>query len=330
MTAEGAKEWYLKRNGLTATGQGLVTGAVTPELWYTETGDLFNRLGAYKDADYKGGIWASASYKKTEFDADMGDGLAPFDVKMNTITVGYDKKLNHSNGIWYYGIMGGYGKEKREADANIGNADTDSYHFSLYSVYESQNGLYISGLVKYNRYDTDITVNSVDRLSSLFGYDRITGGLNQNGLGLSLTAGKKFGIGNKGWYFEPQAQFSYMQIGGGSYTTNSGIDVDVKATNSVRAKAGFALGRQWRLKNGNMLEAYVDAMFNREFDGKTDVWMSEGKFTRELGDSWGSYGIGLNYRMSDNNWLAAKVGYGNGGGRTEPFYGTLAFLFEIN
>ncbi|MDL2299017.1 autotransporter outer membrane beta-barrel domain-containing protein, partial [Synergistaceae bacterium OttesenSCG-928-D05] len=175
-----AKEWYLKRHELTTLGWGLVMGAITPEMWYTEVATLYDRMGNYKDPNYKGGIWASASYRKVEFDGEEGAyTMLPFDVKMKTLTVGYDKKNVRSNGTWYNGVMLGYGRENLES--SVGGADTDSFHATIYTVYRQENGFYLSALAKYNHYDTDVTVTAVDKLSRQLGYDKIEGDVSQRG-----------------------------------------------------------------------------------------------------------------------------------------------------
>ncbi|MDL2298570.1 autotransporter outer membrane beta-barrel domain-containing protein, partial [Synergistaceae bacterium OttesenSCG-928-D05] len=200
---------------------------------------------------------------------------------------------------------------------------------SIYTVYKQESGFYLSGLAKFNHYDTDLTVGAVDKLSRQLGYDKIEGGLNQRGLGMSLLAGKRFVVGEKGWYWEPQAQFSYMRIFGDKYLTSSGLDVDVEATTSLRARAGFLFGKAIELKNGSVLDVFADVSINKEFDGETDIWMSGGKYTRDLGDTWGSYGLGFSWRMGERSYLGGRIAYGSGSDRTEPISATLGLLFEL-
>ncbi len=320
-----AKEVYLERNTLTTVGQGIVGSIVDSDIWYTEVDTLFSRLGMYKDG-YTGGIWANAEAKKMEFDGGFG---SVFEQEFRTISVGYDKKLDRENGALYQGMMIGYGTADRDITNGIGNTDLDSFQASLYSLYRRNDGFYLAGLLKYNRYTSDMTIDKLDDFSTALGLDTVTGESDHNGVGVSFMTGKRIETGNKGWYWEPQLQVSWMKISGDGYTTNSGIDVDIKDSDSVQARGGILFGRSFITSNGSMLDIYANASLVHEFDGETDVIMSGGKYTSDLSGTWGVYGIGLNWEVSKGRYLNARFQYADGDGRTQPWGAQIGFSFEM-
>jgi len=324
-----SKEWYLKRNSLTSVGQGIVSSVVDSEIWYTEVGTLFDRLKIYKNG-YVGGVWANAVAKKVEFDGGFG---SVFDEEFRTVSLGYDKKLDRDNGVLYQGVMIGYGNADRDITNNIGNTDIDSFHASLYSIYSSNNGCYVAGLLKFNHYKSDMTINKLDDFSAALGeslgFNTVTGEYENNGFGVSVMLGKRIDTGSKGWYWEPQLQMSWMKLAGDNYTTNSGIDVDISDSDSIQARGGIMLGRSVLTSNGMALDIYGKASIVHEFDGETDITMSGGRWTSDLGGTWGVYEVGLNWQIAQKSYFNVSFQYADGDSRTQPWGAQVGFSFEM-
>ena len=324
-----AKEWYLKRNSLTSVGQGIVGSVVDSEIWYTEVGTLFDRLKIYKDG-YAGGVWANAVAKKVDFDGGFG---SVFDEEFRTVSLGYDKKFDRDNGVLYQGGMIGYGTADRDITDSIGNTDIDSFHASLYSLYRSNNGYYVAGLLKFNHYKSDMTINKLDDFSAALGeslgFNTVTGEYENNGFGVSVMLGKRIDTGSNGWYWEPQLQMSWMKLAGDDYTTNSGIDVDISDSDSIQARGGIMLGRSVLTSNGMVLDIYGKASIVHEFDGETDITMSGGRWTSDLGGTWGVYEVGLNWQIAQKSYFNASFQYADGDSRTQPWGAQVGFSFEM-
>ncbi len=326
-----AKEWYLKRNGLTTVGRGIVSSLVGSDIWYTEVDTLFNRTGLYKDG-YSGGAWANVVAKKSEFSPETG---IEFEQKFKTVSLGYDKKIDQKDGSpsLYQGMMVGYGTADRDISDNIGNTDIDSFHASFYSLFRWDDGLYVTGLLKYNHYKSDMTITSLDDFSAslgqALGFDTVTGEYEQNGFGFSLMTGKRFNAGKSDWYWEPQLQLSWMRLSGDDYTTNSGIDVNISNSDSIQARAGILLGRSFQTSAGSMLDLYAKVSIVHEFDGETDVTMSGGKYTNDLSGTWGLYGVGMNWQVGNGQYVNASFQYADGSGRTDPWAVQLGFSLDM-
>ena len=326
-----SKEWYLKRNGLTTVGRGIVSSLIGSDIWYTEVDTLFNRTGLYKEG-YSGGVWANVAAKKSEYSPQSG---IEFEQKFKTISLGYDKKIEQKEGCpaLYQGVMVGYGTADRDISDNIGNTDIDSFHASFYSLFRWNDGLYVTGLLKYNHYKSDMTVTRLDDFSAdlgqALGFDTVTGKYEQDGGGFSLMAGKRFDAGKEGWYWEPQLQLSWMLMSGDDYTTNSGIDVNISSSNSIQARGGVLFGKSFETSAGSMLDLFAKISIVHEFDGKTDLIMSGAKYTSDLSGTWGVYGVGMNWQVGKGQYINANFQYADGSGRTDPWAAQLGFSLDM-
>ncbi|MDD4159761.1 MAG: autotransporter outer membrane beta-barrel domain-containing protein, partial [Synergistaceae bacterium] len=321
-------EWYLTRNSLTSTGQGIVSSIVHADTWYREVGTLLNRMGIYRDGQYYGGFWFEAAANKQETDGGFG---SQYDQQFTNFTVGWDKMYAKENGDLFIGIMGGYGKADRDI-GSIGTTDLESTHAALYGIYRTHDGFYATGLVKYNKYDNDMSLFGVDNFSrkllAELGEERVKGNWDQNGYGASLQIGKRMDREN-GWYLEPQAQLSWMRVNGESYRTNTGIQVDIDDADSFRGRLGLLVGRSMNLRDETKLDLFGSLSLVHEFEGETDITMSGGKWTSDLSGTWGLIGAGFNWNFQPGKYLHGGLSYATGDNRDEPWGVYLGLSVEI-
>ena len=348
----GGEEWYLLRgdklpepepdpdpeprpdDGLTTTGLAIAAGAFLHDVWYTETNTWNNRMGIYRDGLWNGGFWISAAADREDFNQVRDDTIADHQ-NFKTGTIGFDKRYDVGGGELWVGVMVGYGKTESGLTAGIGDVDMDSSHASVYGVYRASGGLYVNGIVKYNRYNSELTITKPDNFSRyVLGLDRIKGEWGQDGLGISVQAGKRFGFdrdnGKNGWYWEPQAQLSWNRVFGTDYRTDSGIAVEIDDADYVRIRGGVVLGKNWTLENGTQLDLYADASIIHDFDADTKVTMDKGVYESTLGGTWGVYGVGANWRFAPGRFLHARLQYSDGAPFSEPFAVYLGLSFETN
>ena len=322
------KEWFLERWSLTNTGVGIVSSMVNADVWYREVGTLLDRMGIYRDGDYYGGFWFQAAANKQEMDGGFGTA---YDQQFTNFTLGWDKMYEKEKGDMFIGIMGGYGKADRDI-GSIGTADLESTHAALYGIYRTHDGFYATGLVKYNKYDNDMTLTNVDKFSrrilAELGEGSVRGDWDQDGYGISLQIGKRMDREN-GWYLEPQAQLSWMRINGENYVTNTGIEVGIDDSDSLRGRLGLLVGRKIQMKDDTKLDVFGSLSLVHEFEGETDITMSGGKWTSDLGGTWGVIGAGFNWNFQPGKYVHGGVSYATGDNREEPWGVYLGLSIEL-
>ena len=323
------REWYLLRDGTTPTGDAITKAAVQHDLWYTETNTMTKRLGIYRDNLWNGGLWFEAAANKENFKTDETNMLNE-NQNFKTGTIGYDFKKESANGIWWYGLMAGYGKNTSDLIGGVGELDIKSYHASLYAVYRDNGGMYINTILKYNKYKNDMRINHKDSFTqSLQGYDG--GEWDQNGLGISLQAGKKYEIADSdGWYWEPQLQFSWNRVFASDYTTKSGITVNIDDIDYIRLRGGVVIGKQITFADGRLLDLYGDLSVIHDFDGDAVLRMSGAEHKSSLGGTWATIGLGANYRYAQGKFMHLRFQYSDGTSYREPFTVYAGLSFETN
>ena len=329
LTPIGPREWYLLRDGTTPTGDAITKAAVQHDLWYTETNTMTKRLGIYRDNLWNGGLWFEAAANKENFKTDETNMLNE-NQNFKTGTIGYDFKKESANGIWWYGLMAGYGKNTSDLIGGVGELDIKSYHASLYAVYRDNGGMYINTILKYNKYKNDMRINYKDSFTqSLQGYDG--GEWDQNGLGISLQAGKKYEIADSdGWYWEPQLQFSWNRVFASDYTTKSGITVNIDDIDYIRLRGGVVIGKQITFADGRLLDLYGDLSVIHDFDGDAVLRMSGAEHKSSLGGTWATIGLGANYRYAQGKFMHLRFQYSDGTSYREPFTVYAGLSFETN
>ena len=227
-----------------------------------------------------------------------------------------DKLVNATEtGSFYAGAMMGYGEGT--LDVTGGEADDNSFHAGLYGIYKWTDGLYAAGIIKYNRYRTNVTARPEEGGAYRADY-------NQDGWSVSALAGKRFDLKNN-WYAEPQAELGYQRIGSASYEIG-GSDIAIDSTNSVRARLGVAVGRKVTTESGKTLDFYVKASVLREFDGETNISINGDPFKTDFGGTWGQYKLGIDYWNADNFGARAAIVYESGSGYESP----IGFELSLN
>jgi outer membrane autotransporter protein len=317
--ADGSTGYRLVNSAqLSNKGKTAMNAHLSPDYWYYETNALYSDIHNFTSARTDKDVWAHAVHNKLTMSNDNAFSSGDIDDTYSGVVAGFDKKLSdNAKGALWAGVMVGYGKG--DSDFDGGNAYTDSGHVSLYTVYKSKSDWYMAGILKYNRYGTEI--ESATSAGTAGGVHS-SGKLNQNGYGLSIMGGKRFKA-SKGWFVEPQVEFGYHRIGSGTYNLGD-EEVDVDAVTSKRLRAGINFGKSLSYKSGANLDVFAQASLVHEFGGDYTVNThgSSGSgsepFAVDYGGSWGLYKLGVDYSSPKGNSLGFALTYNKGGHRSSP------------
>ena len=318
-------EWYLENADLSALASTALNAVVMPDIWYLETNALYSQLGDFNAGREKTTAWGHALYNKLRWDNaikfrnDAANFTLPYENEATQefygLAGGLDWRLNSEKNQWFAGFMVGYGEG--DLDMQYGDGSLDSFHAGLYTVCRTEGGWYLAGLLKYNRYKTDMTARPLN------GYAAYKSDYSQDGWGLSVMAGKQFTHDN-GWFVEPQIELGWHRTGGADYTLG-GMPVEVEGASSLRGRVGVGIGRKYLYDDGRTLDLFFKASLVHEFDGETDVniYTDSAKtkydpFTVDYSGTWGQFKAGFNYYNGKNFNAHAAVTYENGGDRESP------------
>ena len=167
---------------------------------------LLKRLGELRWSKNNDGAWGRVINRRL-----ARSGTQAFDVSMNTLQLGYDRRIPLSFGDIFVGgaIEHSRGTEKYDdGDGSVYMTDG-----ALYGTFKGRSGDYVDVVTKAGKLFT--------HYSSDFG----DGGDFENwGFSASAEYGHKFDLGWS-WSVEPQAQIKYSYLWGDDYTSDNGAKI---------------------------------------------------------------------------------------------------------
>lgn len=240
------------------------------------------------------GIWARVRHDRV--------GKEDAYLVQNTMfEVGFDRKLESKNGTRRVGIAADYMEGDTEYNNIAGEGEIDRFGLWLYSTWFGEKGHYTDYVLKWGRMSNEFDIYGMTT------GERITGDYDNNVFSASAEYGRKIELG-KGWFFEPQAQVQFARITDADYVTSQGTRVEVDGINSLIARAGFRLGREFGGESQGSV--YVKADVLHEFLGDQDVHALDGTTDNrwytvgyDNDGTWYDVGLGLSCRTGKNSFV---------------------------
>lgn len=260
--------------------------------WRQEDSTLSQRLGELRNSEGDQGIWARMSRGEFEYDG-------AFKNQYNYFQLGYD----WADKDWHYGAA--ISHNDGQTTYAQGSGENDSTSLTLYGTWLGDKGQYTDIVVKQGKLNNEFT-NYADAGVTSADYDMW-------GTSISAEYGQKLEMKND-WYVTPQAQLTYMRIGGEDYTAsvatadgNKAMQVSQDGMDSFVGRIGFEAGKNISEKGS----IYAKASLLHEFAGEADTFMQMGtnvnSYSQDLGDTWYECGFGVNYKTSDSSYVYADV-----------------------
>ena len=265
----------------------------------TELDTLNKRMGEARYLEEDDGVWVRYRHSKTGWND-------TYETNGDMFQLGFDNEVTEKDSKHYRGVAIDY----TDADTNImgisGEGEHERYAVSLYDTWLGEKGHYRDLVLRGGRINSDYDVSGA--FSS--GYEDIGGDYHQWFGSISAEWGRKNDMGT-GWYFEPQVQAQLARIGGASYVSDSGIDVDQNGATSLIGRAGFRIGREYTKDNGKHDNFYIKADLLHEFVGDKSFSLTgnDGRYDKEYDgqETWCDIGIGADISLGKNSYFWADV-----------------------
>lgn len=265
----------------------------------TELDTLNKRMGEARYLEENDGVWVRYRHSKTGWDD-------TYETNGDMFQLGFDNEVTEKDGKHYRGVAIDY----TDADTNImgisGEGEHERYAVSLYDTWLGEKGHYRDLVLRGGRINSDYDISGA--FSS--GYEDIGGDYHQWFGSISAEWGRKNDMGT-GWYFEPQVQAQLARIGGASYVSDSGVDVDQDGATSLIGRAGFRIGREYVKDNGKHDNFYIKADLLHEFAGDKSFSLTgnDGRYDKEYDgqETWCDVGIGADISLGKNSYFWADV-----------------------
>lgn len=301
--ANDSEDWYIAVSGKSAESNpnfSAAKGAMYAGYALgTELDTLNKRMGEARYLEEDDGVWVRYRHSKTGWDD-------TYETNGDMFQLGFDNEVTEKDGKHYRGVAIDY----TDADTNImgisGEGEHERYAVSLYDTWLGEKGHYRDFVLRGGRINSDYDISGA--FSS--GYEDIGGDYHQWFGSISAEWGRKNDMGT-GWYFEPQVQAQLARVGGASYVSDSGIDVDQDGATSLIGRAGFRIGREYVKDNGKHDNFYIKADLLHEFAGDKSFSLTgnDGRYDKEYDgqETWCDVGIGADISLGKNSYFWADV-----------------------
>ena len=296
--AKQGNDWYLTKLEKTANNDTRVLLDAADNsyaLWRNTNDSLRSRLGALASgSEQSDGIWA-----RTQAGRFSGDN---YEGRYNLYQLGFDQAADAKS---VYGAAVDYGDGTGSYDNGSGKDKLKS--FSLYGVWTGDNGSYTNVTARYGMVSTDL---------ESYGDYPDKAEYKQHAYSVSVEYGKRFDM-ERGFFIEPNAQFTLGRLGSIDYTTDRGANGYIEGMNSAIGRIGFVMGQ----KITGDSDIYLKADLLHEFAGERDLRLtSDAGGTNDMlhkhndyGDTWFELGLGANIKVSKTASIYGEIERGFGG-----------------
>ena len=293
-----ANDWYLTKLEKTVNNDTRVLLDAADNsyaLWRNTNDSLRSRLGALASgSEQSDGIWA-----RTQAGRFSGDN---YEGRYNLYQLGFDQAADSKS---VYGAAVDYGDGT--GSYNNGSGKDKLKSFSLYGVWTGDNGAYTNVTARYGMVSTDL---------ESYGDFPDKAEYKQHAYSVSVEYGKRFEL-EKGFFIEPNAQFTLGRLGSIDYTTDRGANGYIEGMNSAIGRIGFVMGQ----KITGDSDIYLKADLLHEFAGERDLQLtSDAGGTNDMltkhndyGDTWFELGLGANIKVSKTASIYGELERGFGG-----------------
>ncbi|MPQ65785.1 autotransporter outer membrane beta-barrel domain-containing protein [Pseudomonas sp. MWU12-2323] len=303
-------DWFIVGSGKTispSTEASLALFNVGPTIWYGELPTLRSRMGEIRTSG-EGGGWIRSYGSQHNITAEAGLG---YKQRQKGLSFGADLPVPVRDGQLLVGVMAGHSRS--DLSLNRGTSATvDSYSLGAYGTWLRDDGYYLDGVLKLNRFDNQADVRMTNGTKAKGDYDNFA-------YGASLELGKHIKLRDD-VFVEPYAQLSSVLVKGGSYQLDNGLRAENDRTVSVLGKAGATLGRNLELRDGGLLQPYLRVAMAHEFSRNDNtVKVNDTAFDNSLFGTRGELGVGVSAALSTDLQLHADFDYMKGEHIEQPW-----------
>ena len=312
-------DWFIVGEGKEtspSTNTALALFHATPSIWNSELSTLRTRMGELRHGGASGG-WIRAYGNR--LDASTRDGV-DYRQQQSGQSLGADAPVDIYNGRVLFGVMGGY--SKADLDLSHGTkGKVDSYYVGAYGTWLSDDGYYLDGVLKLNRFRNKADVAMSDASKAKGDYANMA-------LGGSVEFGRHIKL-TEDYFLEPFAQLSTVVIEGSDYKLDNGLEAKHERSQSVLGKVGTSVGRSIALKDGGIFQPYVKVAFAQEFSRSNDVKVNDKRFDNSLFGSRAEFGAGAAVSLSERVQVHADFDYMKGKRIEQPWGANVGVRFAF-
>ncbi|MXF13828.1 autotransporter outer membrane beta-barrel domain-containing protein [Escherichia coli] len=260
--------------------------------------------GRYTGSDIRINGGAGSGYSLTQSGMETG-GDTVFDLNDSRLAVGAfvsctDNSISHNRG---------------------GSSTVGSTGGGLYATWFNNDGYYVDGVVKVNRFRNELRTWMSDGTA-------VKGDYHQNGFGGSLEAGRTFSLNENTW-IQPYLRSTAFRAESKDISLDNGMKAKAGTTKSLQGEVGVNLGMNLDVA-GTVVRPYLTTAVSHEFSDNNKVRINDSyNFTNDISGTTGKYGAGVSAQLTANAGVWAEASYQNGENTESPVTGSVGFRINF-
>ncbi|WP_434777875.1 autotransporter outer membrane beta-barrel domain-containing protein [Neisseria sp. Ec49-e6-T10] len=268
---------------------------------------------------YNGGAWGRVIADRSKYHA----GDAKFKLEQAGFEVGADKLFDAGTGKVLLGAFASYNDVDVKHDRG-GKSSINSTGVGIQIGYFAQNGIYVDGILKYNRFENKMRGLSTNK--SLFVSEDYT----QNAFGGSVEVGYNKSFANN-VFIEPYAKLTYAQVEGKTVNLSNKMRADIDDQSTLNSELAFTVGKTFQT-NSATLKPYVVASWSHEFTNDNKVTINNAKTFEANSDfsgDWGRLGLGIDAKVTKAVQLYGELNYRKGNKVESPIQANIGIRYQF-
>ncbi|HHW4415430.1 autotransporter outer membrane beta-barrel domain-containing protein [Citrobacter freundii] len=264
-----------------------------------------------------GGVWGRYTGSDNRISGGASSG---YSLTQNGFEIGGDKVFELSDSRLAVGAFFSY-TDNSIKHARGGKSTIDSTGGGLYATWFDNDGYYVDGVIKFNRFSNELRTWMSDGSA-------VKGDYSQNGFGGSLEAGKTFSLNENTWA-QPYVRTTAFRADEKDISLNNGMKASIGATKSLQAETGVNLGMNLDVA-GKTVKPYLKAAVSHEFSDNNKVQINNRyDFTNDISGTTGKYGVGVSAQLTPNAGVWAEANYQKGENIESPVTGSVGFRINF-
>ncbi|MFQ0832978.1 autotransporter outer membrane beta-barrel domain-containing protein [Citrobacter gillenii] len=264
-----------------------------------------------------GGVWGRYTGSDNRISGGASSG---YSLTQNGFETGGDKVFELGDSHLAVGAFFSY-TDNSIKHARGGKSTIDSTGGGLYATWFDNDGYYVDGVIKFNRFSNELRTWMSDGSA-------VKGDYSQNGFGGSLEAGKTFNLNENTWA-QPYVRTTAFRADEKDISLNNGMKASIGATKSLQAETGVNLGMNLDVA-GKTVKPYLKAAVSHEFSDNNKVQINNRyDFTNDISGTTGKYGVGVSAQLTPNAGVWAEANYQKGENIESPVTGSVGFRINF-
>ncbi len=297
-----------------STAAVLAMSTVDQLIFQSETLAVRGRLDEIRFS-HDTNVWGKVLGSRYNVNTSVG---ADYDMNVTGIVIGADISTEGRNSVITKGAFFNY----THADIDFsrgGDGGVDSYSVGAYANYQHDNGVYVDGILKANRFNNTVDARMTSGVSA-------SGSYNTNGIGASIQGGKYFYYGNS--YIAPYGAVSGLTTASSNYTLSNGMKANIGSERSFLGEAGVNIGHQFK-SNSMLLRPYAKLALVTEFVNSNTVKVNDDNFVNDLSGTRNVYQAGINAQITPSLSISADANHITGTHVESKWTGNLGLAYSF-